>query len=74
LGTRDTEFDPQYSDLMKGKRKRMRKEIRTALMEDRPYLEIVLDLENKGIPHNLIISEANEFGKERLRNKNGRIV
>ena len=50
---------------MKGKRKRMRKAIREAMGDPRPWLEVVEGLQAKGIPLNLILAEANAYGIER---------
>lgn len=54
---------------MKGRRKQMRKAIRDALPDrTRPWLEIVASLEAKGIPLNMILKEANEYGLSRMPN------
>lgn len=54
---------------MKGRRKQMRKAIREALPDrNRPWLEIVASLEAKGIPLNMILKEANDYGLSRLPN------
>lgn len=50
---------------MKGKRKKMRKAIRSAMCDRRPWLEVVEGLQAKGIPLNLILAEANAFGVEK---------
>ena len=50
---------------MKGKRKRMRRAIREAMGDPRPWLEVVEGLQSKGIPLSLILSEANSYGVER---------
>lgn len=56
---------------MKGKRKKMRKMIREALPHrSRPWLEVVGELQAKGIPLNLILSEANAYGLERISRHN----
>lgn len=56
---------------MKGKRKRMRKMIREALPDrSRPWLEVVGELQAKGIPLNLILSEANAYGLNRVSRHN----
>lgn len=49
---------------MKGKRKKMRRAIREAMGDRRPWLEVVEGLQAKGIPLNLILSEANAYGIE----------
>jgi hypothetical protein len=64
---------------MKGQRKRMRKAILAEMTSTRPWMEIVTMLEAKGIPLNLILHEANEFGKRRSlrgarRNENVKTV
>lgn len=47
----------------------MRKAVRDALLDrTRPWLEIVASLEAKGIPLNMILKEANEYGLSRLPN------
>lgn len=43
----------------------MRKAILAEMTSTRPWMEIVTMLEAKGIPLNLILNEANEFGKRR---------
>jgi hypothetical protein len=48
---------------MKGKRKRMRKAIIAEMGATRPWLETVEKLQSQGIPLNLILTEANEYGK-----------
>ena len=50
---------------MKGKRKRMRRAIREAMGDPRPWLEVVEGLQAKGIPLNLILAEANAYGIEK---------
>ncbi len=52
---------------MKGKRKKMRKMIRDACDSGHTWIDCVWELEDKGIPHNLILQEANEYGK--IKNK-----
>jgi hypothetical protein len=47
---------------MKGKRKKMRKEIRDACDSQTQWIQSVYELEKHGIPHNLIIKEANDYG------------
>ena len=43
----------------------MRKVIREAMGDPRPWLEVVEELQAKGIPLNLILAEANAYGIER---------
>lgn len=50
---------------VKERRKRMRKAIREAMSDPRPWLEVVEGLQAKGIPLNLILAEANAYGIER---------
>jgi len=40
----------------------MRKLIREAMGDPRPWLEVVEGLQAKGIPLNLILAEANAYG------------
>ena len=54
---------------MKNKRKLMRKKIRKACYQAKPWIDIVYELESEGIPLNLILQEANELGKENERSK-----
>jgi hypothetical protein len=51
---------------MKGKRKRMRRAILAEMESTRPWLETVEILHSKGVSLNLIIHEANEYGKRRF--------
>lgn len=55
---------------MKGKRKRMRKAVLSEMESTRPWLETVEMLQGKGIPLNLILHEANEYGKRRFSRPN----
>jgi hypothetical protein len=56
---------------MKGKRKRMRKAILAACESHRPWLETVEELQRGGIPLNMILHEANEYGKRKIHSANG---
>jgi len=43
----------------------MRKAIREAMGDPRPWLQVVEALQAQGIPLNLILAEANAYGKQR---------
>jgi hypothetical protein len=58
---------------MKGKRKQMRKAILAEMGSTRPWLKTVEMLHAKGIPVNLIIHEANEYGKRKFSSPNAKI-
>lgn len=49
------------------KRKQMRKAVLAELGANRPWLDTVAMLQSKGIPLNLILHEANEYGKHQVR-------
>lgn len=48
------------------KRKQMKKAVLAEMGSTRPWLETVEILQSKGIPLNLILHEANEYGKRRV--------
>ena len=59
---------------MKGQRKSMRKAILAEMTSTRPWMETVAILEAKGIPLDLIIQEANEYGLRRMGHRKAKEV